>query len=107
MTDRTTGIMTLLLQLVALVMGGLCALLICGCSAFRGPGQPYARCGVGSPARHNLEPMVGAGYEWQTGAEVEVQYRPILRVEEPSSRGFPQEIGRVYAGAKIPLGRSR
>ena len=96
------------LRAVTLVLAILCALMAFGgCSAFQGPGQPYARCGVGSPARHNIEPMIGAGYEWQTGAEVEVQYRPWFRVEDPSTRGFPQEIGRVYGQVKIPLGRPK
>jgi hypothetical protein len=103
-STRTLAALTVALHVVALGLGVLAALMLFGGCAFRGPGQTYARCGLGSPARHNVEPMIGAGYEWDTGAEVEVQYRPWFRVEEPSTRGFPQEIGRVYGEVKIPLG---
>ena len=80
------------------------ALLLASC-AFKGPGYPYAKCGVGSPARHNVELRAGGGYRWETGAQVEATYRPWLRVEDPSTRGFPQEIGRFMVEAEMPLGR--
>lgn len=79
------------------------AVLLLGGCAFKGSGYPYAKTGLGSPARHNVEPMIGAGYQWDTGASCEIRYQPWFRVEDPSTRGFPQEIGRVYAEATIPL----
>jgi len=84
--------------------GAALAVLLTGCSGFKGGKRPYAELGVRSPARHNVAPKAGLGYEWKGGAQVEAGYEPYLRVEDPSTRGFPQEIGRFYLRSKIPLG---
>ncbi len=81
------------------------ALLLTGCSAWQGRPRPYAVVGVASPARHNIEPRVGGELRWPGGAEVRALYEPWLRVEEPSSRGFPEEVGRFEIEASIPVGR--
>ncbi len=94
--------------LFVVALAASCAALV-GCSGIRsgfsGHGRPYGRVGVGTPARHTIEHRLGLGYEWEGGAEVELNYRPWDRVDEPSTRGFPREVGRVYLDAKIPLGR--
>ena len=100
MNVRRAFYLVLLLWLACIVI-----VTLAGCAGFQGGGRPFARVGLGSPARHNVEILAGGGYEWAGGASTEITYRPWLRVEDPSSRGFPQEVGRVFAEAKIPLGR--
>ena len=80
-------------------------LLLAGCSAFSGPKKPYARVGAAFPAAHNLQPKVGGGVMWDTGARAELTYRPTLRIEEPSTRGDPEWMGGFYADVIVPLGR--
>ena len=71
--------------------------------AYSGTPKVYGIVGCGGAARHTLETSVGAGCHWDSGAEVELTYRPWWRVEEPSSRGFPGEKVRVFVEAKYPL----
>ena len=78
-------------------------LLLSSC-CFRGPGRPYARVGAAFPKAHNLQPKVGGGYMWDTGARAEITYRPTLRIEDPSTRGDPEWMGGVFADVIIPLG---
>ena len=75
-----------------------------GC-AFRGPGQPRAVVGVGSLRRHNIQPRLGMAYEWDTGAQVRAVWTPQLRIEDPSTRGEPEEIGAFLVEVEIPVGR--
>lgn len=98
------GCQLFVVTLVVALAAAACAALV-GCSAFKGPAQTYGKAGVGTEAPHNINPMVGLGREWETGAAVEVRYEPRLRVDEPSSRGFPEALGRVFGELKVPLGR--
>ncbi len=101
------GCRLFVVTLAVVALAAACAALM-GCSGIRsgfsGRGRPYGRVGVGTPARHTIEHRLGLGYEWEGGAEVELNYRPWDRVDEPSTRGFPREVGRVYLDAKIPFG---
>ena len=82
----------------------LCALALTSCAAFQGKPRPYAILGVASPARHNIEPRVGAEARWASGASIEAVYQPWFRVEDPSTRGFPEEIGRFSVETRVPIG---
>ena len=80
-------------------------LLLFGGCCFRGPGQPRAVVGVSSLRRHNIQPRLGMAYEWDTGAQVRAVWTPQLRIEDPSTRGEPEEIGAFLVEVEIPVGR--
>lgn len=78
----------------------LAALVLAGCSA---PSRWDAVGRCGSPGRHNVDASVGPRATWANGAYVEVLGGRRFRVEEPSSRGFPEEW-QIFAEASIPIG---
>ena len=75
------------------------AVILCGCEST----QYRAIVGVSSPGRHNVEPRVGIRAIHQDGVEYRVLYRPRLRIEDPSTRGLPREVGAFEIEVEVPL----
>lgn len=81
----------------------LLALFLTSCSGFTGGREPYGVFGVGSHRRHNVSPIVGGGVRWDGGADLRATWEPQLRVEEPSTRGEPEELMAFRVEMEVPV----
>ena len=93
MSDRTTGILTIALQLAAFALGSLAALMVFGgCSM---PSHDYVTGGAGRGDSHVAECQVGYEREWQNGNRLGVYYRPRIEIDDPSDGLFPNKSPRA------------
>ena len=79
-------------------------LLLPGCAAFQGKPRSYGVGKVDVPALHNIDTMVGYRGVWKSGAACEVLVGRRSRVDEPSSRGLPEQM-LFESRVDVPLGR--
>ena len=82
----------------------LACFLLTGCTAFCGKPQLFGVARGGTEARHNVDAEVGLRGQWRSGAEATITGGRRMRVEEPSSRGFPAET-LVHGEVIVPLNK--